>query len=259
MRTEPTDKWVRGYVGETAIVDSRDVLLFWDPLRPVPEYAFRREDVRTDLLRPSTEPGTGAHPFYPPRGPVPEWYDVVVGDRVVEHAAWTHDDPAIGDRIVFSWRPGVIDRWLEEEEEVLVHPRDPHKRVEAILSSRHVEVSLEGVVLADSHSPVLLFETDLPTRFYLPRADVRLDALTSTTNRSACPYKGSAEEYWSVPGVEGGDNVAWSYADPFPAVARIKDRIAFYNEVVDITLDGMPQRRPRSIFSRAANRPVEED
>ena len=118
-----------------------------------------------------------------------------------------------------SWQPGVLDRWLEEDEEVIVHPRDPHKRVEALASSRHVQVSLEGTVLADSHSPVLLFETDLPTRFYLPREDVRLDLLVPTSNRSECPYKGFAEEYWSVPGVADGDNVAWSYAAPFPAVA----------------------------------------
>lgn len=257
VRTEPTDKWVRGYVGETVVVDSRAALLFWDPLRPVPEYAFRREDVRTDLLRPAAAPTAGPHPFYPPHGPVAEWYDVVVGDRVVEHAAWVHPDPAISDRVVLSWRPGVLDRWLEEEEEVYVHPRDPHKRVEALLSSRHVVVSLEGVVLADSHSPVLLFETDLPTRYYLPRVDVRLDELTPSTNRSTCPYKGFAEEYWSRPGVAEGDNIAWSYAAPFPAVARIKDRIAFYNELVDITLDGVPQPRPRSVFSKASNRPVE--
>ena len=255
IRTEATDKWIRGYVGETAIVDTRDALLFWEEKFPVPGYAFPRDDVRTDLLRPSAAAPTGRS-FYTAKGPVVEWYDVVVEDRVIEHAAWVRDDPAISDRIVVSWQPGVIDRWLEEDDEVISHPRDPHKRVEALPSSRHVEVSLEGTVLADSHSPVLLFETGLPTRYYLPREDVRLDALVPTSNKSECPYKGFAEEYWSLPGVAGGDNVAWSYAAPYPAVARIVDRIAFYNELVDIVVDGVPQERPVSLFSRAGNRPT---
>ena len=255
MLTERTDKWVRAYVGTTLLVDSKDVLLFWEQLRPVPAYAFPRADVRTDLLQPSAAPRTGRS-HYPPHGPVSAWYDVVADGRVIEHAAWVRDDPQISDRIVLSWQPGVIDRWLEEDDEVIVHPRDPHARVEALASSRHVQASLGGTLLADSHSPVLLFETGLPTRYYLPREDVRLDVLVRTTNRSACPYKGFAEEYWSLPGVDDGDNVAWSYAAPFPAVARIAGRIAFYNEIVDITVDGVPQERPRSPFSKVGNRPT---
>jgi uncharacterized protein (DUF427 family) len=254
MRTETTDKWVRGYVGSTTVVDSRDAVLFWEPEFPVPAYAFPRDDVRADLLRPSTA-GRPKPSFYTPKGPVSEWYDVAVDDRVIEHAAWVRDDPAISDRIVLSWEPGVLDRWLEEDEEVIGHPRDPHKRVEALASTRHVQVSLGGTVVADSRSPVLLFETDLPTRFYLPREDVRLDLLVPTSNSSVCPYKGSADEYWSLPGVPDGDNLAWSYPDPFPAVGKVQDRIAFYNEVVDITVDGVQQPRPTSVFSKAGNRP----
>lgn len=255
MRTEATDKWIRGYVGATALVDSRNALLFWEERFPVPAYAFPRDDVRTDLLRPSAD-SRPRPSFYTAKGPVSEWYDVVADDRVIEHAAWVRDDPAISDRIVVSWEPGVLDRWLEEDEEVIAHPRDPHKRVEALASSRHVQVSLGGTVVADSHSPVLLFETDLPTRYYLPREDVRLDLLVPTSNSSVCPYKGFAEEYWSLPGVPDGDNVAWSYAAPFPAVARVEGRIAFYNEVADITVDGVPQERPESVFSSRANRPT---
>ncbi len=254
MRTEPTDKWVRGYVGSTAIVDTRDAVLFWETRFPVPAYAFPQADVRTDLLQPSPQPLTTPS-FYTPKGPVSQWYDVVTDGRVLQHAAWVRDDPTINDRIVLSWEPGVLDRWLEEDEEVIAHPRDPHKRVEALVSSRHVQISLEGNLLADSHSPVLLFETDLPTRFYLPREDVRLDLLVPSSNSSVCPYKGAAEEYWSVPGVTAGANIAWSYEAPFPAVAHIADRIAFYNELVDIAVDGVSQERPRSIFSKAGNRP----
>jgi uncharacterized protein (DUF427 family) len=254
MRTEPTDKWVRAYVGTTPIVDSHDALLFWEERFPVPGYAFPRDDVRTELLRPSSRPWKGRS-FYKAKGPVSEWYDLVVDENAIEHAAWVRDDPAISDRIVLTWEPDVL-RWLEEEEEVVAHPRDPHKRVEAIASSRHVQVSLGGRLVADSHSPVLLFETDLPTRYYLPREDVRLDLLVPTSNHSVCPYKGFAREYWSMPDVPDGENVAWSYAEPYPAVAKVRDRIAFYNELVDITVDGEPQERPESIFSKAGNRPT---
>ncbi|WP_183093418.1 DUF427 domain-containing protein [Nocardioides stalactiti] len=255
MRTEPSDRWVRGYVGDEVVVDSKDALLFWEDRFPVPGYAFPRDDVRTDLLRPSD---ARSHvPFFGPKGPVSESYDVVVGDRVLEGAAWVRDDPAISDRIVLTWQPGVLDRWLEEDEEVFAHPRDPYKRVDAMPSSRHVQVAIGGTVVADSRSPVLLFETHLPTRYYLPREDVRLDLLEPSGNRSDCPYKGHAEEYWSLPGVRDADNVAWSYADPVRAVAPITGRIAFYNELVDLTVDGVPQARPESIFSKRGNRPVE--
>ena len=257
IRTEPIDKWVRGYVGDTAVVDTRAPLLFWEERFPVPGYAFRRDDVRTGLLRPATGEPPRKPFFYLPKGPVRDWYDVEVAGRVIPHAAWVRDDPALADRLVFSWQPGVFDRWMEEDEEVIEHPRDPYKRVEAIASTRRVQVSLGGVELADSRRPVLLYESHLPTRYYLPRNDVRLDLLEPSGNRSRCPYKGVAEEYWSLPGVEGGENIAWSYASPFPAVGKVAGMIAFYNELVDITLDGEPQERAVSIFSDPKQRPVE--
>jgi uncharacterized protein (DUF427 family) len=255
VRTESIDKWVRGYVGEVAVVDSRAPLLFYEEVFPVPGYAFAEDDVRTDLLRPSTaEPPTEPH-FFLPKGPVGQWYDLVVDGRVIPHAAWTREAPELAGRIILSWQPGVLDRWLEESEEVGSHPRDPHKRVEALSSSRHIEVAVNGVVLADSTNPVLLFETDLPTRYYLPAEDVNFAALTESSNRSMCPYKGVADRYWDAEGDEPVANVAWSYAQPFAAVEKIKDRVAFYNELVDITVDGVPQPRPVSIFSDNQNRP----
>lgn len=258
VRTEPSEKWVRGFVGATAVVDSRAPLLFWEERFPVPAYAFPRDDVRTDLLRPTTGAPRERHFFYLPKGPVREWYDLEVDGRVLAHASWVRDDPALADLVVLSWQPGVLDRWTEEEEEVIEHPRDPHKRVEALASSRRVRVALGGVVLAESTDPVLLFETSLPTRYYLRPEDVRLDLLRPSGSRSRCPYKGAADRYWSLPDVPGGDNIAWSYADPFPAVGKVAGRIAFYNELVDLTVDGAPQERPVSIFSSARNRPGAE-
>jgi len=184
-----------------------------------------------------------------------QWFDLEVNGRTITHAAWSRDTPELADLVIFSWQPGTLDRWLEEDEEVSGHPRDPHKRVEALLSSRHIIVSLGEVVLADSSKPVLLFETGLPTRYYLPREDVNFDALSPASNQSLCPYKGVAEQYWDVAHPSVVANAAWSYSQPFPAVGRIKDMVAFYNELVDIEIDAIAQARPVSVFSSRANRP----
>lgn len=255
VRTEPSERWVRGYVGDVAVVDSRRPLLFYEDTRPVPHYAYPLDDVRQDLLRPSTGEARERPWFFQPQGPVSQWYDVAVGDRVAEHAAWIRDAPELAGHLVFSWLPGVLDRWLEEEEEVGGHPRDPHARVDALPSSRHVVVSVGGVVLGDTHRPVVLFETGLPTRYYLPREDVDFELLEPTDTRSACPYKGFADTYWNAAVPDGPASVAWSYSDPIPAVGRIKDHVAFYNEIVDIEVDGVAAARPVSPFSDQKSRP----
>jgi uncharacterized protein (DUF427 family) len=256
VRIEISDKWVRAYVGDTTVVDTRAAVLFWEEAFPVPNYAFSTSDVRTDLLRPAAGEPPQQPFFFLPHGPVAEWFDLEVDGRTVPNAAWTRDAPELAGLVIVSWQPGVLDRWLEEDEEVAGHPRDPHKRVEAISSSRHVTVALDGAVLADSHQPVLLFETGLPTRYYLPPEDVDVDVLTSSKNRSHCPYKGIADQYWDVAGQPEAANVAWAYSHPYPAVGKIQDRIAFYNELVDISIDDVAQERPVSEFSKKANRPV---
>ncbi len=256
VRTEPIDKWVRGYVAGTTVVDSRSPLLFWEDGFPVPAYAFARDDVRTDLLAPALDEPPTQPSFFLPQGPVAQWYDLTVEGRRVPHAAWVRDVPELRDLLVLSWQPGVLDRWTEEDEEVGGHPRDPHKRVEAIASSRHVVVELDGVRLADSTRPVLLLETGLPTRYYLPREDVVHDALEPSSSRTHCPYKGVADEYWSVRDNPRGADVVWSYSAPYAAVAKVAGRMAFYNELVDITVDGVEQPRPESEFSKKENRPT---
>lgn len=255
MKTEISDKWVRAYVGETAVVDSRAPVLFWEDSFPVPGYAFVRSDVRTELLHPNPDGPAGRPRSFLPKGPVVQWFDLAVEGRLIPHAAWIRDEAAVHDLLIFSWQPGVLDRWLEEEEVVAGHPRDPHKRVEALASSRHVEVAVDGVVLADSNRPVLLFETGLPTRYYFPPEDVNFEALASSTTSSLCPYKGVADQYWSVFGRPEARNVAWSYSAPLPAVGKVAGRVAFYNELVDIAVDGVSMDRPVSLFSREGNRP----
>lgn len=247
LRTMPSERWVRGYARNAQIVDSHRPLLFWEKGFPVPNYAIPEDDVRLDLLSGGRAPERW-HPFFGPHGAVTDVWDLppaMPGDRTIRAVAWRRDDPALAGHVVLSWLPGTL-RWTEEDDPVFAHPRDPYKRVDALPSSRHVVVSVDGTVLADTRHPVVLFETDLPTRYYIPAEDVRLDQLTEVEHVTACPYKGVADRYWSRPGL---DHLAWSYRQPTPAVGAIKDRVAFYNEVVDTTVDGVLEPRPHSPFS----------
>lgn len=236
-------KWGRAMAGDTVVVDTRAPMLFWVEKFPVPSYAFAKADVRMDLLLPRDDGPVDGSFFHLPKRAVARWVDLHVAGRVSPHAAWVLDDPAVSERIVFNWQSGIVERWLEEDEEVRSHPRDPHKRVEALPSSRHVSVALDGVTLADTSHPVLLFETYPPTRFYFLRSDVDLGTLSSSANRSHCPYKACADEYWDAPEVPG---VAWSYPHPYPAVGAIEGRIACYNESVDTTVEDVLVPRPVS-------------
>ncbi|MFF5854425.1 DUF427 domain-containing protein [Streptomyces sp. NPDC012751] len=243
---EPSDRWVRGRKGAVTVVDSHRPVLVWEPGAAVPLYAFPREEVREDLLRPARNPPAGTH-----TGSL-VFYDLAVDGELLENAAWTFPAEDLAGHIAFEWsgRTGTgLDHWYEEEEEIFVHPRDPHKRVDALVSSRHVQVEIDGTVVADTHRPVLVFETGLPVRYYIPREDVRLDLFSPTEHSTGCPYKGTAA-YWSWNGEAGiPPNVLWSYPDPLPAVAAVKNLLAFYNEAVDITVDGEPQERPETVFN----------
>ncbi|MET9383589.1 DUF427 domain-containing protein [Streptomyces sp. NPDC002928] len=244
---EPSERWVRGRKSDVTVVDSRHPVLVWEPGVPVPLYAFPRAEVREELLRPAKNPPTGTHTGSQ------IFYDVEVDGESLENAAWTYPADDLAGHIAFEWFRRVgrgLDHWYEEEEEIFIHPRDPHKRVDAIPSSRHLVIQIDGTLVADTHRPVLLFETGLPTRYYIPREDVRLDLLEATDHHTGCPYKGTAE-YWSWRGeADVPPNLVWSYPDPLPAVGAIQGLLAFYNEAVDITLDGERVERPVTHFTR---------
>ncbi len=144
-----------------------------------------------------------------------------------------------------------VDAWFEEDEEVFGgHPRSPYTRVDAIRSSRHIRIEIDGVVLAESTAPVLLFETGLPTRHYIQRTDVDFSALERTETTTYCPYKGTTSDYWSARiGDALHQDIAWSYAYPSSQVLQIAGLVAFYDERVDAFLDGAPMGRPRTKFS----------
>jgi uncharacterized protein (DUF427 family) len=243
IKIETGAKRVRAYLGGELVVDTLRPVLVWEhPYYPT--YYFPKDDVRTELLEPD---GEVAHS--PSRGDGPT-FTVGAGGKEAPAAALRYEDSPIKelrDLIRLDW--DSMDAWFEEDEEVFTHPRDPYKRVDILPSSRHVRVEVEGVTIAESTSPRLLFETGLPVRYYLPKTHVRMDLLTHTDTVSHCPYKGDAE-WWSV---QAGDQVhedfAWSYRTPLPESEKIAGLVAFYNEKVDIYVDGMLQERPTTKFS----------
>jgi uncharacterized protein (DUF427 family) len=109
----------------------------------------------------------------------------------------------------------------------------PH-RLQITPSDAHVLITHDGVELADTHRAVVLKEGSLPIRYYVPRDDVRMELLTPTDQASHCPFKGDAR-YWSIDGVE---NVVWCYEEPIEGAEQIAGLLAFYNDKVDIEVDG---------------------
>jgi uncharacterized protein (DUF427 family) len=242
---EPSARWVRVRFGGTVIADSRRTLLLRQYGGPgqFPTYYFPQDDVRMDALAASTDAT--------PDGEV-AWQTIRAGDREAENAAWIVRNPppglaALRNYVSFAW--GKMDGWYEEEEEVFVHARDPRKRVDVLASSRHVRVAIAGETVAETWQPHLLFETSLPTRYYIPRKDVRMDLLEPTKLKTRCPYKGIAS-YWSATiGDYVAKNIVWSYPEPIPECPKIKGLLCFFNEHVDLYVDGQLQPRPLTPWS----------
>jgi uncharacterized protein (DUF427 family) len=243
VRIETGAKRIRTYLGGEVVADTTRPVLVWEhPYYPA--YYFPAADVRTDLLAPDADSARS-----PSRGEG-RLYTVRAGGAEIQGAALRYPDSPIEelrDLIRFEW--DAMDAWFEEDEEVFTHPRNPYTRIDILASSRHVRVAVDDVTIAESTSPRLLFETGLVTRYYLPKPHVRMDLLAPSDSVTYCPYKGQAE-YWSL---KVGDSVvedlAWSYRTPLPESQKVAGLIAFYNEQVDLEVDGIRQERPLSRFA----------
>ena len=239
VRLEPSAKRVRVYFGGQVIADTTHPMLVWE-IPYFPAYYFPVEDVRTDLLTPS---GNARHS--PSRGDG-RLHTIEVGDREAVDAAMRYEDspiPELRDLVRFEWE--AMDAWFEEDEEIIVHPRDPHSRIDILQSSRHVRIEIDGVTVAETSSPRLLFETGLPTRYYLPKTAVRLDLLEPSDTVTRCPYKGQTV-HWAAQVSGETKDVAWSYPAPLPESQKVIGMIAFYDERVDTFVDGVKQERPKT-------------
>ena len=213
---EPAPRRVRGFSGGRVVFDTVAALYVWE-WPNYPQYYIPLADCDVSLL------------------------------DGLRHRV--HHEGELDKMVRFSW--DALDAWFEEDEEVFVHPRNPYARVDALRSTRTVRVELEGVLLAESSAPVMVFETGLPTRYYLDRTAVDFTHLIPSDTVTACPYKGRTTGYWSAKtGAEVHADVAWAYDFPTRALTPIAGLIAFYNEMVDLTLDGVALERPATPFSK---------
>jgi uncharacterized protein (DUF427 family) len=232
-------------------------LLVWEPRRIVPAYAVPIEDLQTELI-PAADPKDAPDPAkFPVLHPgIPFAVHTAPGQPMtvrtaqgnLESAAFLPSDPDLDGYVILDF--AAFSAWYEEEERIVAHPQDPFKRISVRPSSRQVRIEVDGQVLAESQQARLLFETGLPTRYYLPWADVRTELLTPSDRHTYCAYKGEAS-YWSVE-LAGRmlKNLVWTYKQPLHDALRVRDLLAFYNERVDIIVDGVRQERPVTIFSQ---------
>lgn len=242
VRVERSDKRVRGYIRGQLVFDTTRPVLVWE-VPYYPAYYVAASDVaamlvETGEVRPSGSLGDA------------DVFDVRTGAVTVPAAALRYVASPVTelrDLVRFDW--DSLDEWFEEDEPIYVHPRNPYSRVDILASTRRIRVEVDGVTIADSSASRILFETGLPPRYYLPLTDVRMDLLESSDTRSRCPYKGEAS-YWSLV-VDGKrhDDVVWIYRSPVPESQKIAGLCCFYNEKVDLYVDGELQERPRTPFS----------
>ncbi len=243
VRVEDTAKRIRARIGGVTVVDSTSAKMVWE-IPYFPTYYFPQGDVRMDLLSDSGETKRS-----PSRGTA-DLHDITVGDRTAPQAArvWNGSKlDGLTGYVSFDW--DAMDAWFEEDEEVYFHAKDPYTRIDVLQSSRNVRVEIDGVVIAESDRARFLFETNPPTRYYLPKTDVDFTYLTPTDTETHCPYKGTAR-YWSVTTTgETHEDVVWGYDAPFLECQLIAGFVSFYNEKLDIYVDGVLEEKPTTLFS----------
>jgi uncharacterized protein (DUF427 family) len=239
----PVPRRVRGVLDGAVVFDSQQALYVWE-FPPYPQYYLPLADVDAAYLVDEE------HTKRTKRGTAALW-GLRVGDTTRPGAVQVLGDDApqpLQQTVRFEWK--ALDEWYEEDERIYVHPRNPYARIDAIRSNRTVRVELDGVVLAEATSSVIVFETGLPPRYYLDRTALRMEHLVPSATVTACPYKGTTSEYWSVD-IDGTvhPDLAWTYAFPTPQLLPIAGLVAFYDEKVDVFLDGQQMERPVTPFS----------
>jgi uncharacterized protein (DUF427 family) len=237
LYVEELPRWVRARFAGQTVVDSKRPRLVHEHAS-LPVFHFAEKDVRMDLLRPSgrmeTDEVKGER----------ELLSLEVDGTVAEEAGWRYGEGPLAGLLAFRW--DAMDEWLEEDETLHGHARDPYSRIDVRDTSRQVRVSLDGEVLAETSRGKVLYEAGLPPRWYFPEEDVRMELLEPSDKQTTCAYKGHAS-YWSV-GDE--DDLVWTYRDPLHDALPVKDMLAFFNERVDLEIDGEKQERPRTQWSR---------
>ena len=260
LRYQPTLKHLTVRLGADLVADTAHGMLVWEPKRVVPTYAVPQRDVAASLVPAASRSGDTANPVALGDGPPVldpssgfgvhttggESLDVITGAARATNAAFRPDDPDLAGYLLLDF--GAFE-WWEEDQPIVGHPQDPFHRVDVRASSRLVRLEYNGVLLAESDRPQLLFEAAFPmARYYLPRHDVRVD-LEPGARVTVCAYKGRATHYTAVVAGQELPDIAWSYEDPLLDATGVKGLISFYQERLDVFLDGKPIERPRTPWS----------
>jgi uncharacterized protein (DUF427 family) len=259
LRYEPTAKRIRVCLGGEPVADTHEARLVWEPRRVVPTYAVPLAALTGQLVPAGAEsgadedvgvrlPAISSRPILDPSVPFDAHscagtaFDVIAGGESAAAAAFRPADPDLSDYVILEFN---AFEWREEDEPIVSHPHDPFSRIDVLRSSRHIRIEYDGSLLAESKRPMLLFETLLPVRFYLPREDVvvRLDHSDTVTY---CAYKGRAS-YYSVS--DGPKDIAWTYHEPLHDAEPVRDRICFFDERLDVIVDGERRDRPVTPWS----------
>ena len=260
LRYQPTLKHLTVRLGTDLVADTAHAMLVWEPKRVVPTYAVPQRDVSASVT-PTASPGATAMspvslgdgpPVLDPRTGFGahttggESLDVHTENRKAANAAFRPDDPDLADYLLLDFD---AFEWWEEDQPIVGHPQDPFHRIDVRASSKLIRLEHRGVVLAESDRPQVLFEAAFPmARYYLPRHDVNVD-LESSALVTVCAYKGTATHYTAAAAGQELPDIAWSYEDPLLDASGVKGLISFYQERLDVFLDGKPVERPRTPWS----------
>jgi uncharacterized protein (DUF427 family) len=229
LYAEPLRRRLRAELGGRTVVQSDDAVLLFEPGR-YPVAYFPLADFAEGALRQ-----TDHRSEHRDLGET-VWFEIIGDTRHAARGAWQHialpEHAAILEgKIALAWR--AMDGFYEEDDRILGHAADPYHRIDIRRTSRHLEVRAGDRVVADTTSPLVMYESGFAPRWYVPRADVVGEALTSVDLQTFCPYKGVAS-YYDIADIR---HAAWSYRAPFDAMAAIGDLVSFEPEKVQVMLD----------------------
>ncbi|KAF9037625.1 hypothetical protein BJ165DRAFT_1502130 [Panaeolus papilionaceus] len=227
---EDCRKRIRTYLGGVCLIDTSKAKLVWLN-RYYPQYFFTKDDLPPWYLEVELQ---DEHKII---------YNLLIEGPKAKNAIALHLKGPLADLLEVKF--DKMDAWFEEEEQIYVHPKDPYKRVDVLPSSRHIRIEVGGIEIANTRRPLLLFETSLPTRYYIPKTDCRMDLWTPSIKVTSCPYKGTAHYYnVALSSGETFNDIIWCYSHPTTECTGIRGLVAFFDEKVDVWIDDVKQERP---------------
>ncbi|KAL8795439.1 MAG: hypothetical protein Q9195_002028 [Heterodermia aff. obscurata] len=223
-KVEKTPRRVRGFFDHEWVFDTTDAHFVWEhpyyPLYYIPENAFK-----SGFLTRNAPNADG------------------LSSGILKGEHKSTDQVLIFEKGPLSGLVRIevtaLDAWFEEEEPIYAHPKDPYKRIDILPSCRNITVKIDGVTIAESSSNMFLFETMLRPRYYLPKTSLQWRYLRESDTTTRCSYKGVANYYTAVINGKEYKDVVWWYKYPTAESARISNLACFYNEKVDVFIDGV--------------------